>query len=75
MSGRPSPSHPDSLSRKTSRQDSGGIDSMLVDGSSSFRPPVGQGIIDGRVVRNTSDERVKQLEMDHDQLGIDFVLA
>ena len=74
-SGRPSPTHTDTLSRKTSRQDSGGIDSMLVDSSSTFRPPVGQGIVDGRVVRNTSDERVKQLNMNHDQLGIDFVLA
>ena len=41
----------------------------------SFRPPVGQGFVDGRVVRNNSDERIQQRDMNHDQLGVEFVLA
>ena len=43
--------------------------------ASTFRPPLGQGLVDGRVVRNNSDERILQRDMNHDQLGVEFVLA
>ena len=76
MQSRQSPTYAESsISLQTSHPESDIIDSIISESSSAFRPPIGQGFVDGRVVRNTSDERIKQQQMDHDQLGIEFVLA
>ncbi|KAL9127919.1 MAG: hypothetical protein Q9217_003305 [Psora testacea] len=50
------------------------IDTVISD-TSPFRPPVGQGLVDGRVICNNSDERIEQRDINHDQLGVEFVLA
>ena len=76
LSSRTTPTQIGSLSRETSLQDSNPINSVVATSSaSSFRPPVGQGLVNGRVQRNRSEERIKQVGMDHDQYGIDFVLT
>ena len=50
------------------------IDKVVSD-PSNFHPPLGQRSVNGRVVRNGSDERIQQRDINHDQLGVDFVLA
>ena len=61
--------------RHIQHEDSSTIDTVISNTSSNFRPPLGQGLVNGKVVRNASDERTQQKELDHDQMAVDFVLA